>query len=88
MIIPDLDEIRAAISGEDAIGLTCSAHALLSSLGAFGAKEAERLTRELEEIGRAGKSTDFTGAGATLLKLEREIDRVSRAMERLSCTTV
>jgi PAS domain S-box-containing protein len=43
-----LDDIRGSVTRRSAPDLARSAHALLSSLGVFGAREACRLTRELE----------------------------------------
>ncbi len=76
-----VDDISASILREDAVALTRSAHALLSSLGAFGAKEAQRLTRELEEMGRRN---DLQQADKAFAPLQRSTDRIYAAMELLT----
>jgi PAS domain S-box-containing protein len=43
-----LDDIRTSIAGQDADRLAGASHALLSSLGAFGADFARQLTQQLE----------------------------------------
>ena len=47
-----LDDLRSSITQRNGAGLARSAHALLSSLGMFGARHALRLTEELENQGR------------------------------------
>ncbi|MDQ3622577.1 MAG: response regulator [Verrucomicrobiota bacterium] len=75
-----MDHLRGSLqrrSGED---VACSAHRLLSSLAAFGAMDSYRLALRLEELGR---SETFTGADETFAELEREIERVCSAIQRL-----
>src|SRR5205814_7699203 len=66
-----LDEIRGAIARRSANELARSAHALLSSLGAFGAQDALRLGRELEEM---GNDNSLDQAQSTFDALEREVE--------------
>jgi HPt (histidine-containing phosphotransfer) domain-containing protein len=72
-----MNDIRDSIARRSAADLGRAAHALLSSLGAFGAEKAHRLTLRLEALGRAG---DFFGAGATFAELVGEADDVGKAL--------
>ena len=60
-----LDAIRSCIARRDGAELARAAHALLSSLGAFGANHALRLTRQLEAQAQQGdyEKIDRTFAG-------------------------
>jgi PAS domain S-box-containing protein len=72
-----LDDIRRSIACRISSDLARSAHALLSSLGAFGAKEAWLLTQQLEEQAHREvyEHTDLTFAA-----LEREIAEIQTAL--------
>jgi signal transduction histidine kinase/DNA-binding response OmpR family regulator len=69
--------IGEAIEQQDAPALAGSAHKLLSSLGAFGAKQAGILARRLE---RHGQENDFRGAKERLGALQRHIDEICVAL--------
>ena len=66
-----------AIEKRDAPALAVSAHKLLSSLGAFGAKEAGSLALRLE---RHGQESDFGGAKERYTQLERETHKIYTAL--------
>jgi CheY-like chemotaxis protein len=76
-----LDDIRGSIARRGSADLARSAHALLSSLGAFGATRAHQLTHDLEAFGMQG---DVTGAGATFADLELETAVVAAALNKLT----
>jgi DNA-binding response OmpR family regulator len=69
-----LDDIRGSIARRSSSDLARSAHALLSSLGAFGANDATHLTRQLET---QAHDKDYENTDYTFAALERgtaEID--------------
>jgi len=76
-----LDDIRAAIARRDTGDLARSAHALLSSLGAFGAHTALQLTRQLET---PAPHEDFEDTAQTFATLEREIEAIHEALATLA----
>ncbi|MEY2529426.1 MAG: two-component system, sensor histidine kinase and response regulator, partial [Verrucomicrobiota bacterium] len=69
--------IGEAIEKRDAPALAGSAHKLLSSLGAFGAKQAGSLALRLE---RHGQENDFSGTKERFTELEREADKIYGAL--------
>jgi len=69
--------IGEAIEKRDAPALAVSAHKLLSSLGAFGAKEAGSLALRLE---RHGQENDFGRAKERYTQLERETHKIYTAL--------
>jgi HPt (histidine-containing phosphotransfer) domain-containing protein len=80
-----LDDIRSAIADHAAAALAHAAHALLSSLGAFGAVHAHQLALRLEGLGEAA---DFTAASAAFTALEQEAAQISAALEELAGAAV
>ena len=72
-----VQSIGDAIEKRDAPALAVSAHKLLSSLGAFGAREAGTLARRLE---RHGQENDFHGTKERFTELERETDKIYAAL--------
>jgi signal transduction histidine kinase/CheY-like chemotaxis protein/HPt (histidine-containing phosphotransfer) domain-containing protein len=64
-----LDDIRSSVARRGAGDLARSAHALLSSLGAFGAKDAHHLTLQLETQAHDG---NYEHTDRTFAALERE----------------
>jgi two-component system, sensor histidine kinase and response regulator len=64
-----LDNIRSSIANRCGSDLARSAHALLSSLGAFGAKDARHLTGELEAHAH---DDNYGHIDQTFAALERE----------------
>jgi two-component system, sensor histidine kinase and response regulator len=69
--------IGDAIAKRDAPALAVSAHKLLSSLGAFGARKAGTLALRLE---RHGQENDFRGTRERFTELERETDKIYAAL--------
>ena len=78
-----VEDIRGSIARRSADELARAAHALISSVGVFGAREAHRLTLELEELGRRA---EFTGVDAIFAQLEAETGCVRAALEAIACT--
>ncbi len=76
-----LDEMRGSIAHGISIDLARSAHTLLGSLGVFGARQAGRLTQQLETQAR---TESFEGSEVTFTELEREMEAVSLALEELA----
>jgi len=76
-----VEGVRDAVRRGDPSEVAAGAHGLLSTLGAFGATAAYRLASRLEEFGRR---EDLTSADELFEELEREIDRVSAAIEELT----
>ncbi|HEV7402366.1 MAG TPA: response regulator, partial [Chthoniobacteraceae bacterium] len=76
-----LDNIRDSVARRAAPDLARSAHALMSSLGVFGAREARRLTRQLEAQAREeiNAQTDRTFAA-----LEQETADIHAALATFS----
>jgi len=72
-----LDDIRGSIVRRDARDLAHSAHALLSSLGAFGALDASHLTQQLEAHGR---EENYQHTDETFAALERETAEIHLAL--------
>jgi HPt (histidine-containing phosphotransfer) domain-containing protein len=76
-----LDDIRDSIARRGSSDLARSAHALLSSLGAFGANDAQRLTRQLET---QGQEANYEHTDRTFAALERETAEIRVAMTALT----
>jgi CheY-like chemotaxis protein len=72
-----LDDIRGSVARRGASDLARSAHALLSSLGAFGANEAGDLTRQLET---QAHHQDYEHTDRTFAALERETAEIHTAL--------
>lgn len=72
-----LDDIRGSIERRGSRDLARSAHALLSSLGAFGAEDARHLTQKLET---QAAEEDFEHADSTFAALEQETADVDAAL--------
>jgi len=72
-----LDDIRGSVSRRSATDLARSAHALLSSLGAFGANDAHRLTQQLEA---QAHEENYENTDRTLAALERETAAIHTAL--------
>ena len=68
-----LDDIRASVVRRDGGDLARSAHALIGSLGAFGAKEAQSLARQLEEQAHAANYAQTDPTFAALARATAEI---------------
>jgi two-component system sensor histidine kinase/response regulator len=69
-----LQNIRDAVAQQNGQALEAAAHALLSSLGAFGADRAHALTRKIETCARERELQEVRGI---LAKLEAEVGLVS-----------
>jgi PAS domain S-box-containing protein len=76
-----LDDIRVSVARPVGNDVARSAHALLSSLGAFGAVEAHRLARQLETQALGGSVEESAN---TFAALERETKQVFAAIEELT----
>jgi HPt (histidine-containing phosphotransfer) domain-containing protein len=76
-----LNDVRSSIARRDGGELTLSAHALLSTFGAFGAMHAHGLARRLEQIGRGEIATE---AAEAFSHLEHESARVGVALNELA----
>jgi two-component system sensor histidine kinase/response regulator len=72
-----VQSIGDAIEKRDAPALAVSAHKLLSSLGAFGARQAGNLALRLEQH---GQENDFRGTKERFTELERETDKIYAAL--------
>ncbi len=78
-------QIAAAIDHRNAKALTSGAHALLSSLGVFGADEAIAVTKNLEA---RGERSEFESAPAVLAKLRLALETVDRAVATYETTVI
>jgi two-component system, sensor histidine kinase and response regulator len=72
--------MRDGIRDGDANGLRLAAHTIKSSSANMGAAQVAALAKELESIGRAGRTE---GASPLLDKLFAEYVRVERALETI-----
>ncbi|MBA3962350.1 MAG: response regulator [Chthoniobacterales bacterium] len=80
-----VDQIAAAIEAADGRALAATAHALLSSLGAFGAREAFAVVSNLERLGQQG---DLATAGADLEKLRGALAEINIALAEYESAVV
>ena len=78
-----LEDIRGSIARRGSGDLARAAHALLSSLGAFGANDARRLTQQLEAQGH-GKNFEHTDR--TFAALERETAEIHATLATFTPT--
>ena len=72
-----LDDIRSSIAQRGSGELARSAHALLGSLGAFGAQDARRLTQQLEA---QALHENYEHTARTFAALERETAEIHAAL--------
>jgi PAS domain S-box-containing protein len=70
--------MRAAAANEDAPALQIAAHTLKSASANFGALALAGLCKDLEMTGRSGV---IAGASAAMPQLERELERVTQALQ-------
>ena len=77
--------IATAIETRNGKALAAASHALLSSLGAFGAVEAGAITRNLEQL---GERNAFTNATGVLADLRRAIEAMNIAMTAYEAAVV
>jgi HPt (histidine-containing phosphotransfer) domain-containing protein len=75
-----LEELRAGIAAGDAATVRRAAHTIKGSAGIFGAAAVARAAATLEAQARAGELDD---ARRLEQELERETDRLRRALQRL-----
>jgi signal transduction histidine kinase/DNA-binding response OmpR family regulator len=75
-----MDEIRDAVTGSEAQGLTRAAHALKGAAANFSATRVVTLARQLEEMGKSGQ---LTGAQVIYADLDAEVGQLSQALEAL-----
>jgi HPt (histidine-containing phosphotransfer) domain-containing protein len=75
-----MEEIRDAITRDDASGLRYSAHQLRGSVGNFGTFAAYERARQLEQIARTG---DLASAADVYAVLQKAIVRFQEVLSRL-----
>ena len=80
-----LGQIGGAIDAKDGPALAAAAHALLSSLGAFGAQEASAIARMLEQL---GERNDFARAPAAYAELQQSIAEINIAVTTFEVAVV
>ncbi len=68
-----LERIRRAVASQDAVTLGQTAHTFIGSLGVFGADDAVRCARELEEL---AQRKAFDASGQVVKRLANEVDTV------------
>jgi HPt (histidine-containing phosphotransfer) domain-containing protein len=73
--------IRKAIDEQNASNLNRAAHTLKGMVGNFGARAAMEIALMLEII---GKNTDLAGAEGVLLTLQKELERLKKALVQFS----
>jgi PAS domain S-box-containing protein len=78
-------DLNATIAQKNRAELARAAHALLSSFGAFGARRAYQLGRQLEE---SAPDQEFAHLEAAFGALEEETKWVSAALDELTCAWV
>jgi signal transduction histidine kinase/DNA-binding response OmpR family regulator/HPt (histidine-containing phosphotransfer) domain-containing protein/streptogramin lyase len=74
-------EIRRAMGRQDAVGLERAAQALLSAVGNFDARDANRYAADLETMARTGNLDDAANAYASL---DAEVSRLMVTLRRLA----
>lgn len=76
-----LAEIRRSSSVSDAAGLERAAHRLRGSVGSLGARAAAEAALALETMGRERRMTDVPDQ---IAHLDRELDRLAKALTPLA----
>ncbi|HXG47494.1 MAG TPA: response regulator [Methylomirabilota bacterium] len=76
-----MQTIRNAIGRGDAKALERAAHTLKGSVGNFGARTAQEMARQLEQMGRDG---DFANAQTLCDQLDHQLVVITRALEDLT----
>jgi len=77
--LPSLfDELRAAVTSKDAIGVRERAHALKGLVAGCGGERATRVAQSLES---AGKSEDLSQAATLIESLDVELQALIRALK-------
>jgi signal transduction histidine kinase/DNA-binding response OmpR family regulator len=74
-----LGQMRTALDEKDPRALEMAAHSLIGGVGNFGAERASELAQTLEDLGRESRLDEIPAA---LEQLERELERVHRALDR------
>ncbi len=82
---PLFERIRAAVATSNGDDLARCAHTLVGSLGAFGAKEAICLTRQIEAL---ALEQNYQNLDRCFALLEHEMDRIDLALRELTATPV
>jgi CheY-like chemotaxis protein len=70
-------KLRSAVEAQDARDVGFAAHRLRGQAATFG---GDRLVERAAELDDAAKSGNWSAAGAVLLGLEKELDRLLRAL--------
>ncbi|WP_426003850.1 response regulator [Paenarthrobacter sp. NyZ202] len=78
-----LENLAAALAGNDARALQSAAHKLSGAAGNIGAVGAAGLAKELEALGRAAEPGLETAGAPLLQELHHELDRVDQALARV-----
>jgi len=76
-----LEQMKQALSSDDAELLRRAAHSLKSNSAAFGADKLAELARELERLGKEGS---LAGAGDKVARAAAEYQRVQQALKELT----
>jgi CheY-like chemotaxis protein len=74
-----LQRVAEAVRSSNPEAVRQTAHTLKGSVSNFGAADATRLARQLEEMGRGG---DLITAGQTLVELEEAVRQLREAIDR------
>jgi HPt (histidine-containing phosphotransfer) domain-containing protein len=73
-----LENLRRAVTRQDANALFSAAHALKGALANFAARNASEAALQLESLGRSGT---LDGAGARAAELEKETTQVVKSLQ-------
>jgi len=76
------ETMRAALAAGSADEFRRAAHSLKSNSASFGAMLLSRMSKELEDMGKAGT---LDGAGPKIAQAEEEYARVRAALESAAC---
>jgi HPt (histidine-containing phosphotransfer) domain-containing protein len=71
--------MRTALDEKDPRALEMAAHSLIGGVGNIGAERESELAQTLEDLGRESRLDEIPAA---LEQLERELERVHRALDR------
>jgi HPt (histidine-containing phosphotransfer) domain-containing protein len=74
-----LQRVAEAVRSGDAEAVRKAAHTLKGSVSNFGAADASRLARQLEEMGRAG---DLALSEKTAAELEAAVQQLRQSLEK------
>jgi HPt (histidine-containing phosphotransfer) domain-containing protein len=75
-----IEQLEAALTGQDAAVVTRAAHTIKGSSGNFGAEEFARLAKDIEAAGKAG---NLPAAAALVPEFKRQFEKVATALKQL-----